>query len=162
MFRAVAFAMGALLLLITQSAIADDREKLIGTWKVVSYDNEFQDGSPRRAAYGQNPTGFLIFTAEGRMMAIVAGEGRKPATTDEERATLMRTMLAYSGMYRLEGDKWITKVDVSWSPALNGTEQVRFYKLDGDRLEVTGAWATVALLPGSPILRGVVVFERAR
>ena len=160
MFRAIAFAIGALL--ITQSAIADDREKLIGTWKVVSYDNEFQDGSPRRAAYGQNPTGFLLLTGEGRMMAIVAGEGRKPATTDEERATLLRSMLAYSGMYRLEGDKWITKVDVSWNPVWNGTEQVRYYKLDGDRLEVTGAWALNPNLPGSPATRGVVQFERSR
>jgi hypothetical protein len=160
MLRSLALVLVALL--VAQSAIADDRERLIGTWKVVSYDNEFQDGSPRRAAYGQHPTGFIILTAEGRMMAIVAGEGRKPATTDEERAALMRTMLAYSGMYRLEGDKWITKVDVSWNAAWNGTEQIRFYKLDGDRLEVTGAWATAPFLPGSPILRGVVVFERAK
>ena len=160
MFRAMAFAIGALL--VAQLAIADDRESLVGTWKVVSYANEFQDGSPRSAPYGQSPTGYIILTAEGRMMAIVAGDGRKPATTDEERATLLRTMLAYSGMYRLEGDKWITKVDVSWNPAWNGTEQVRFYKLDGNRLEVTGAWVPAPLLPGSPILRGVVVFERAK
>ena len=33
-------------------------------------------------------------------------------------------------LYRLEGDKWVTKVDVSWNPAWNGTDQVRFYKLD--------------------------------
>ena len=160
MFRAIAFAISALL--ITQSALADDREKLIGTWKVLSYENEFQDGSPRRALYGQNPTGYIILTAEGRMAAIVEGEGRKPAKTDEERAALLRTMLAYSGMYRLDGDKWITKVDVSWNPAWNGTEQVRFYKLDGNRLEVTGSWAPNVNLPGSPISRGVVLFERAK
>jgi hypothetical protein len=160
MFRAIAFAIGALL--ISQMAIADDRERLVGTWKVVSYANEFQDGRPRSAPYGQSPTGFIILTAEGRMMAIVEGEGRKLGSTDEERATLWRSMLSYSGLYRLEGDKWITKVDASWNPAWNGTEQVRFYKLDGNRLEVTGAWVPAPVLPGSPILRGVVVFERAK
>ena len=159
MFKAIAFAIGALLM--THSAIANDREKLIGTWKVLSFENEFQDGSPRRAVYGQ-PTGFIILTAEGRMAAIVVGEGRKPATTDEERAALLRTMFAYSGTYRLDGDKWITKVDVSWNPAWNGTEQVRFYKLDGNQLEVTGAWGPNLNLPGSPITRGVVLFERAK
>ena len=160
MFRAIAFAISALL--FVQSAIADDREKLIGTWKVVSFDNEFQDGSPRRALYGQHPTGFIILTGEGRMMAVVAGEGRKPATNDEERASLLRTMFAYSGMYRLDGDKWITDVDVSWNAAYTGTEQVRFYKLNGNRLEVTGAWGPNPNLPGSPITRGIVLFERAK
>ena len=160
MFRAIAFAVSAML--VTQSALADDREKLIGTWKVLSFENEFQDGSPRRALYGQNPTGIIILTAEGRMAAIVEGEGRKPAKTDAERAALLQTMFAYSGMYRLEGDKWITKVDVSWNVAWNGTEQVRFYKLDGNRLEVTGAWTANPNLPGSPMTRGVVLFERAK
>ena len=31
-------------------------------------------------------------------------------------------------MYRLEGDKWITKVDVAWSPEFVGTEQTVFSK----------------------------------
>jgi hypothetical protein len=154
------FAIGALL--ITQSAFADDRERLIGTWKLLSFENEFQDGSQCRAVYGQNPTGYVFLTSEGRMMGIVTGEGRKPAKTDEERAALLRTMFAYSGMYRLEGDKWITTVDVSWNPAWIGTEQVRFYKIDGNRLEVTAAWGPNVNLPGSPITRGVLLFERSK
>jgi hypothetical protein len=96
------------------------------------------------------------------MVGIVTAEGRKPATTDEERAALLRTMFAYSGMYRFEGDKWITSVDVSWNPAWIGTEQVRFYKLDGNRLEVTAAWGSNPNLPGSPTTRGVVLFERSK
>ena len=71
-------------------------------------------------------------------------------------------MFAYTGMYRLEDDKWVTKVDVSWNPARNGTDQVRFYKLDGDRLQVTSAWAPNPNLPGSPITRGVLMWERVK
>lgn len=160
MFKAIAFAISALL--ITQSAIADDPTKLVGIWKLLSFENEFQDGSPRRAMYGQNPTGYIIFTAEGRMVAIIEGEGRKPPKTDEDRATLLRTMFAYTGLYRLEGDKWITKVDVSWNPAWNGTDQLRFYKLDGDRLQVTAMWQPNPNLPGSPVTRGVLQFERVK
>ena len=160
MFKVIAFAISALL--ITQSAIADDRAKLVGIWKLLSFENEFQDGSPRHAVYGQNPTGYIILTAECRMMAIIEGEGRKPAKTDEERAALLRTMFAYTGLYRLEGDKWITKVDVSWNSAWNGTDQVRFYKLDGDRLQVTSIWQPSANLPGSPVTRGVLQWERVK
>lgn len=38
------------------------------TWKLVSFDIEFQDGSPRQALFGQHPKGFVIFTAEGRSL----------------------------------------------------------------------------------------------
>ena len=96
------------------------------------------------------------------MMAVLEGEGRKPGKTDEELAALFRTMFAYTGMYRLEGDKWITKVDVSWNPAWHGTEQVRFYKLESDRLQVTSAWAPSPLLPGAPMVRGVLMWEREK
>jgi hypothetical protein len=159
-FKAVVFAISALLL--TQLAIADERAKLVGTWRLLSFENEFQDGSPRRAVYGQKPTGYIIFTAEGRMAAIIEGEGRQSPKTDEDRAALLRTMFAYTGLYRLEGDKWITKIDVSWNPAWNGTDQLRFYKLDGDRLQVTAMWQPNPNLPGSPVTRGVLQFERAK
>jgi hypothetical protein len=160
MFKAMTVAIG--LILASQSAIADEQEKLLGIWKLLSVEIEFQDGSPRRPSYGQNPTGYIIFAAQGRMMAVLEGEGRKAARTDEERAVLFRTMFAYTGMYRLEGDEWITKVDVSWNPAWNGTDQVRFYKLDGDRLQVTSAWPPSPNLPGAPNTRGVLMWERVK
>ncbi|HVS74841.1 MAG TPA: lipocalin-like domain-containing protein, partial [Candidatus Acidoferrales bacterium] len=47
---------------------------------------------------------------------------------------------AYSGIYRLEEDRWITKVDTAWNEALIGTEQVRLYRLEGDTLTVTTPW----------------------
>ena len=57
--------------------------------------------------------------------------------TDGERAALLRTMFAYTGRYRLEGNMWVTKVDAAWNPAWDGTDQVRYFVLDGDHLEVT-------------------------
>jgi Lipocalin-like domain len=160
MFKAAAIAVG--FVLVTQAAVADDAAKVVGIWKLVSFEVEFQDGSPRRPAYGARPTGYIIFTAQGRMMTVIEGEGRKVAGTDEERAALLRTMFAYTGTYRLEDDKWVTKVDVSWNPAWNGTDQVRFYKIDGDRLQVTSAYSTSANLPGSPVTRGVLMWERVK
>ena len=147
-------------ILISRSAFAEDREQLIGVWKLVSYETEFQDGSPRRPMYGEHPTGYIIFTAEGRMAAIIEGEGRKPAKTDEERAALLRTMFAYTGRYRLEGNKWITTVDAAWNPAWDGTDQVRFFALDGDRLQVTSMWQSSPNLPNAPVARGILFWER--
>jgi hypothetical protein len=71
-------------------------------------------------------------------------------------------MFAYTGIYRLEGDKWITKVDVSWNPAWLGTEQVRFFKFDGDRLQVISMWVKSVTRPEKGMARGILTFERAK
>ena len=153
------------LLLLLQAplfSLADDRAKLVGNWKLVSWDIEIQATGERRPGMGGKTAGWLIFTPEGRLMALITAEGRKPAKTTEERAALYSTMLANTGMYRIEGDKFITKVDLSWNEAWNGTEQVRFYKLDGDRLDVVSAWAKAATIPGEPVARGVLTWERVK
>ncbi len=143
-------------------ALADDGQQLVGVWKLVSYETEFQDGSPHRPMYGQHPTGYIIFTAEGRMAAIIEGEGRKAAKTDEERAVLLRTMFAYTGRYRLEGNMWTTKVDATWNPAWDGTDQVRYFALEGDHLEVTSMWQSSPNLPNAPVTRGILLWEREK
>lgn len=135
--------------------------ELLGIWKLVSFENEFQDGSERRPVYGQNPKGYVIFTPEGRMMTVIEAEGRKAPQTEEERAVLLGNMIAYTGTYRVEGDKWIAKVDVAWNPAWNGTDQVRFFALDGDRLSVISAWAPDPNL-GGKLKRLVLTWERTK
>ena len=80
--------------------------------------------------------------------------------TDRVAAIAFRTMFAYTGTVRLDGDRWATKVDVAWNPAWHGTEQIRTFKLDGDRLEVTSAWGMSVNL--GKITRGVVRWERVK
>lgn len=144
-----------------QLIFADDREKFVGIWKLVSVVGEFQDTGEKIYDMGKNPPGYVIYTAEGRQMFIIESEGRKPPKTDEERATLFRTMFACTGIYRLEGDKLITKIDVSWNPALNGTEMVRVFKFESDRLVVSTAWAPSTRFPGK-VTRGVFTWERVK
>ena len=73
---------------------------------------------------------------------------------------LFRTAMAYSGRYRVDGGRFITKIDSSWNEAWNGTEQERFYKLDGDTLEVSTAWMPNPLVSGNPIGRAILSFSR--
>jgi len=152
-FFCLAFAAGP--------AIADDRANILGTWRLSGGEVEYQDTGERSALFGTDRMGYIIFTREGRMFGIIEGEGRKPPETDADRARLFRTMAAYSGPYRLEGDKWITAVDVAWNPAWIGTDQVRFYKLDGDRLTVSTPWAPSPLLPGK-ITKVFVTWTRVK
>ena len=139
-----------------------DPKPLVGVWKLLSFENEFEDGSPRRPMFGEHPSGYIIFTSEGRMMAVIEAEARKAPSTDADRAALLQTVSAYSGTYRVDGDRWTTTVDVAWNPAWKGTQQVRMYVLVGDRLTVTSMWQPAINLAGSPMSRGILVFERVK
>src|SRR2546430_7770363 len=55
------------------------------------------------------------------------------------------TLFPYTTLFR---SMWVTTVDVAWNPVWIGTEQVRFYKLEGDRLIVNTAWAPSPNSPG--------------
>ena len=41
-------------------------------------------------------------------------------------------MIAYTGRYRVEDGKVITKVEIAWNEAWVGGEQVRFIRFEGD------------------------------
>ena len=129
-------------------AVADERQQLVGMWKLQTYDVEFQDTDEHKAPFGAHPNGIGIFTADGRTMAILTAEGRKVPQTDADRIEAFRSMVAYSGTYRLEEDRWITTVDITWNEAWMGTEQVRFYRVDGDTLTVTTPWRPSVIFDG--------------
>ena len=60
------------------------------------------------------------------MSVFIANPKRRPAggpfATDAEAADLYRTMVAYSGIYSIDGNKVTHKVEVSWNQAWNGTD----------------------------------------
>ena len=161
MFKFKWLVLLVLFLITVQPTFADDRAKLLGTWKLVAFEGEFKDTGERIYDWGKNPKGYAIFTPEGRMTAIIEEEGRKAPKTDQDHATLHKSMIAYTGMYRVEGDKQITKVDVSWNPLWTGTEQVRFFKFEGDKLVISTGWGPSPRFPGR-ITRGHLIWERVR
>ena len=150
------------LMLASQVAFAQDASQLVGTWQLKSFEVELQGTGEKRSVFGKNPSGFFIFTPDGRAIVLLTGDARKAGDTDQERAALYRTMNAYTGTYRVEGDKLTTKVDVSWNEAWTGTDQVRFFKLDGNRLDIVSAWAPAPNLPDHPTVRGILSWERSK
>jgi hypothetical protein len=116
---------------------------LIGAWTLRSALRKLPATGKTEPLWGEHPGGTLIYTAEGRMMALVLAEGRQaPAdivATDAEAAALFRTMVAYSGRYTVEAERVIHHVENSWNEKLTGTDIVRFYEIDGTRLTLTTA-----------------------
>lgn len=145
-----------------QHGFADDRSQVQGVWRLVSYEVEIQATGQKEFPMGQNPTGYVIFTPEGRVFFVFTGEGRKLAKTAQERADLLSSLVAYTGTYRIEGDKWITKVEVAWNPEWVGTEQTRFFKMEGDRLQILTPWRIMPNWAEKGTTRSVVTLERSK
>ena len=155
---AVAFALiaGAA---FTVPARAADPAALIGNWKLVSW--QVVVGDETQNPFGSHPKGYLILTREGRSMALTTAADRRPGDGLAERAALQKSMLAYSGKYRVEGDDFITTVDISWNEIWNGTEQRRHYRIEGDRLFIDSAPAPSITNPGKTDFRRLV-WEREK
>jgi len=112
---------------------------LVGTWRFLAYVRTEPVTGKNTNIFGEHPRGWLIYTAEGRMMVIVVPESRKPLETDEDRIEHHKQMVSYTGRYTVAGDCVIHHVDVAWNEAWIGTDLVRSYKVDGDRLIITTA-----------------------
>ena len=118
------------------------KEQLYGTWKLVSATRRLVATGEESESFGARPTGYLTYGRDGRMIAIVAKEGRpKPAdmskAADKERAELFNTMIAYAGKFTVEGDKVTHHVDISWNESWTGTKQIRNVRLEGRKLFLT-------------------------
>jgi len=119
----------------TVPARAEDNP-LVGTWRLVSVDTK-----EVVKAFGGHGTGFSTYTADGRYSSLMMDSTRPaPANfmaTDPEAISLYRTMSAYAGSYRVEGNKIVLHFDITWNQIENGEDTTRLFKVEGDRLMVT-------------------------
>jgi len=121
-------------------AASSDLQKLLGTWKLISYVGEEVPSGTRSDVMGPRPSGNINYGPDGRMIVIIVGSDRKkpvgPIATQEEAQDLIRSMLAYAGTYTVDSSaKTVTHhIEISWDQSRTGSSQVRTYKLDGDRL----------------------------
>lgn len=118
------------------------RERLVGTWKLVSTEETLKDGTTRPfQAFGPNGKGFLMYQPDGHMCANLVNPDRPkwadPAhTTPEEKTAAADGTFAYCGRYEIDAQKrWIVHLpEVATDPGFVGSRQIRPYRLEGDRL----------------------------
>lgn len=141
------------------ASFAADKDPLVGSWRLVSFEREYQATGERGYPMGKSATRYIHLLPEGCMSVLITGEGRKAATTDPDRAALFNSLVAYTGTYGVDADKWITVVDVSANPAWVGTEQARSFRVPADRLQEVTAWAA---RPDNRMARAQLTYERAK
>jgi hypothetical protein len=130
-------------------------EDVIGLWRLVSARLEDEESGAVEDAYGPDPLGYLLLAPGGRMISFLMNE----EPTGNDPAALFGSMMAYSGRYRIEGDRWSTDVDVAWFPGWLGTQQERTFSLAGDELHVNGGPIGLPARPGRR-LRTILQYRR--
>jgi hypothetical protein len=117
-------------------------EEIYGTWRLLSWTRHVVGAEESADALGTAPRGFLSYGRDGRMLAMIVKANRPKSTDpakmpDEKRAELFKTMLAYGGTFRIEGDQVVHNVDISWNETWTGTAQVRNFRIEGRRLTIS-------------------------
>ena len=113
------------------------RERLIGTWKLVSAMREDIPSGAKSDFLGADPVGFINYGArrphDRDQCRQRPREARRRAADAAEAETLFRSMTSYAGSYTIDGNVVTHHVDMSWNEAWTGTEQKRIARFDGDR-----------------------------
>ena len=138
--------------------MGSSNEALVGTWKLVSCFMEDVETKEQKPVWGERPNGYIVVTG-CRWIVIQTAEGRKPTQTDEDRAAAFKSMLTYSGKYRTEGNKVVINVDIAGDESWNGTEQVRYYRIESNQLHIEAPPQAFANFDGK-VIRGILVWTR--
>jgi hypothetical protein len=119
----------------------ENARRFIGTWKLISAMREEHPSGFKVEQFGSGATGFLNYSPDGRMLALlVRGDRKRPSgfpVSKEEAAGLFRGLVSYGGRWEVKGDEVFHHVDISANEIWTGTEQQRFYRFDGDRLSLS-------------------------
>jgi Lipocalin-like domain len=115
---------------------------LIGTWLLRRWQLTLDDGTAEEP-FGQVPQGLVVYTVDGRMITTI-GQRERPATADDlstaddaARLAAIRTFIAYSGPFAIEGDDVVHTVEMSLDPAWIGTQQRRHVELSDEGRTLT-------------------------
>lgn len=135
----------AALFIANQCRASDsDRNPLVGTWRFTQFVDTPEGGQPVYA-FGKDPIGFFVFTADGHVFLNIMRNPPNAAlegTDPDPDACLPDWFCAYFGTYTLDRKKgtWVTHVLGSNMPNYLGTDQVRPFTLHGDKLVISESY----------------------
>jgi hypothetical protein len=86
------FLLSILAVIFSSTASAQCTGSVIGTWRLLSVTAKTDKGGVDKAILGQNPSGLLTYTEDGRKLLSIAD---RVAAPKEERAKAYSTFMAY-------------------------------------------------------------------
>jgi lipocalin-like protein len=126
-----------------QPAAAASSLPVIGAWKLESF-NVDEGKNAEKPRWGPNPAGYLMYTENERMAAVLMGTRRaslKPPQSAGAPASgacveSVADFLAYAGRYEVKGDRVFHHVEVCVFTNLVGTTLERRFAITGDTLTI--------------------------
>ena len=117
---------------------------LVGTWRLVSYTDTVAGEAPIHA-FGVDPIGLFIFTADGRVSISIMRNPPNvtaPTTDPDPDVCIPEWFCAYFGTYDVDyqASTWVTHVRGGNIPAYLGTDQMRHFSIRGDRLIISESY----------------------
>jgi hypothetical protein len=120
-------------------------ERFIGAWALSSCEYRLRTGEVLKP-FGDHPAGRIIYTANGQMSAqlmdpasaIFASADTLQATSEEVDGAWHK-YVGYWGTYTVdrEASAVTHHVEGAWFPNWTGTDQVRSFLFEGDRLTLS-------------------------
>ncbi len=135
-------------------------DPLVGAWRLLSAYAEIADTGRRQDLLGPDPRGSILFSADGRMAAVLTAGGRKPPRQAADYEEAFATLVAYAGTVRVIGaGRLVVAVDTAWQPDWVGSEQLRYFRIDGDTLTLRSDQTRLPRF-GDRLLTIVVIWRR--
>jgi hypothetical protein len=119
---------------------------LIGTWRLISWENRSVDGQKISYPLGKDAVGYIMYmyNEDGYMFVAIMRPNRVRFSAGdllggntEEKVQVANTYVSYCGRYEFRGDTVIHHVDLSLFPNWVGVEQERLVELAGNRLTLS-------------------------
>ncbi|MGI6453560.1 MAG: lipocalin-like domain-containing protein [Syntrophomonadaceae bacterium] len=115
------------------------QDKILGSWKLVSFAYKAEDGSSFYP-YGKDAEGIIIYDKSGYMSAIITRTDRPNMSTldfgllsDEEKMALAKGFMTYTGKYEFENENTVLHhIEIGYFPNWVGTVFVRYASFDED------------------------------
>jgi hypothetical protein len=126
----------------------NQQQQLVGAWKFLSMKAKTPDGKVIHP-YGEKLYGMLVYAASGHMSFLAMRPDRPQFASDdpfegtpEEIQKAFEGFDAYCGTYEVDEEKGtITHhVEASRLPGWVGTDQVRHFRFEGNRLILTASF----------------------
>lgn len=126
-------------------AVATGEPGLIGTWRLVRFENRSKDGKIEKP-YGEPPLGYFVYDPTGHLSVHILrnpplpslASGSQTTAADMEKMQSYDAYVGYFGTYRVDKAKHILhhQVEGALDTTYTNTDQPRPYRLSGDVLVI--------------------------
>lgn len=140
------------------------KNSVIGVWKLLRFEFQAEDG---RIMYpfGKEARGSFIYTKSNRFsVQLMRVDRPRFAISDQMRGTPEETeasyrgSISYFGMYKVDEENGVIihQVEASLFPNMEGTEQIRYFELKENLLQLRTPTFKVA----GEVTFGILLWER--